>query len=322
MSFQQTRPTTRSEFNARLLSLSTRNAELEKRLREAEQAAMFYEIKTVSQHAMIQDLKDAIHSMANTSPDTCESSSDAKTSIPEDLCLMITKNAQRVADLSEEVQRMRTEMFQQMEESTGDLEFEDISLHDDDSDIRLSSLASSSPSSSSPIMIEPDKQNQTIKHEEEMERVNSRCESLERSIRTLKRKNAQREIRNMKNMKNMRKQLDDLEKERHRRLNLQASAEERAMQLEVELCELKQIMKLNQGVFRRQQQPETFVEANTGDDTIWEQNESDAEQSGKKGVDYCRELVILRNQVSRKLDSTLPLLVAVSEEEESENSED
>merc|ERR1712176_1742198 len=88
---------------------------------------------------------------------------------------------------------------------------------------RLSSLASSSPSSSSRIMIEPDKQNQTIKHEEEMERVNSRCESLERSIRTLKRKNAQREIRNMKNMKNMRKQLDDLEKERHRRLNLQAS---------------------------------------------------------------------------------------------------
>ena len=94
------------------------------------------------------------------------------------------------------------------------------------------------------------------------------------------------------------------------------------MQLEVELCELKQIMKLNQGVFRRQQQPETFVEANAGDDTIWEQNERDAEQSGKKGVDYCRELVILRNQVSRKLDSTLPLLVAVSEEEESENSED
>merc|ERR1712003_286633 len=122
--------------------------------------------------------------------------------------------------------------------------------------------------------------------------------------------------------KNMRKQLDDLEKERHRRLNLQASAEERAMHLEVELCELKQIMKLNQGVFRQQQQPETFVEANAGDDTIWEQNERDAEQSGKKGVDHCRELVILRNQVSRKLDSTLPLLVAVSEEEESENSED
>jgi len=326
---RSTKPTTRNEFNSRLQSLSTRNEELEESLRESEESCQEYEAKNNAQHALIHNLMETIHSLT-----TSNSHKDAK--IPEKMCLLLTKNAQRVSDLSEEVERMKLRLKNQMERSRSvkvnyyedadeskqgedevEVEFVDVSLCDNDNEYTPSVSISSSFSSPQT----PASGQETIRLEEEIVRISSKCESLERSLSTLKRKSALREVRSMKSLRNMRQQVERLEQERKRRLELQTNAEDRALELEIELLKLKQ-EDSRQDIFRRRQHqhPQDQVES-AENSNVREAKRIESDPLTKKGIDHCRERIILRNQLDK--DSFPQLLLVVSEEsEESQESED
>ena len=318
---RSTKPPTRGEFNAKLLSLSNRNKELEEKLREAEQSCQSYEIKNYSQHALILDLTDTIHSMTNYPSGDNDDSGGAGTNIPEEICLLLTKNARRVSDLSEELAKMNLQLQNQMQvlsvvenndnHNNKNVEFVDIPLHDNEKGNSTSSSTSSisSLSSSLSLVSEPEQV------EQEIVRVSSRCESLERSLKTMKRKYTEREVKSMKSLRKMRHQIDGLEQERRRRLDLQAAAEERAHQLEFELYQLRQD-KNREGV-----PPGILFERKLSDgNNRGERRHSETNPSTTKGLDHCRKLAMQRNQQLRMGDWFAPLLVPVSEE--SEDSED
>jgi len=318
---RSTKPTTRSQFNTKLLSLSNRNKEVKEKLREAEQSCQSYKIKNFLQHALILDLTDTIHSMANSPSGDSDDSGGAGTNIPEEICLLLTKNARRVSDLSEEVAKMKLQLQNQMQvlsvaknnenHNNNDVLFVDIPLHDNEKGNSTPSSASSisSLSSSLSLLSEPEQV------EKEIVRVSSRCESLERSLKTMKRKNTEREVKGMKSLRKMRHQIDGLEQERRRRLDLQAAAEARALQLESELYQLRQ-EKNREGV-----PPEILFERKQLDvNNRGRRKYSETNPSTTKGLDHCRKLVMQRNQQLRMGDWFAPLLVPVSEE--SEDSED
>ena len=308
-------PTTRSEFNARLLSLSNQNEELEARLWEAEQSCQHYQIKINAQHALVVDLMDAIHALAASSSSEIDNNSGGN--IPEEMCVLLTQNARRVSELSQEVERMKLQLMQQIH--APNVTIENSSFKSDRSEANdnvdkyediPSSVSSSSSSTES-----GEKATQCM---EELARAKSRCESLERSLEALKRKNTEREMRSMKSLRNMRWQISELEEERKRRLDLQITAEKRVIHLETEL---------------RQYREQTFQHLkNQESEIIVTENQSDTDlenikSSTLKGVDYCRELVMLRNKVFRNSEDCFPLdLVAVSEDtgadDDSDNSED
>jgi len=276
-------PTTRSEYNARLLFLTARNEELEERLLHAEESCQDYHIRLQSQHDLASNLMDAIHAMTKTESDNNDSSDGSNTHFPEELCLLLTKNAQRVAELSHEVEHMKQLMLNKMQVDNsqnsdfyyenGDGEFDDIDVCYTGKD----NLSVSTTSTSSCSISDRSKENIDLK--EEIDRVNYKCESLERSMKALKRNNSQREMRAMKSLKHMKRKVDTLEAERRRRVAMQFSAEERADKMQIELDQLKQ--KTNEG---------------TQSERLTEIASDETNSSTSKGVDHCRNLVILRNK--------------------------
>jgi len=334
MSYQQsTKLTTRSDFNAKLLFLSNRNGELEGRLRDADQSCQRYEAKINAQHALVVDLMDAIHALAASPSNKNDNASGGN--IPEEMCVLLTKNARRVSELSQEVEMMKLQLIQRIQvpniiiENSGnqsDPSEKDDDDDDDDNnvdeyeDIPSSSSTTSSVSSTSSSSY-TESQEKLTQLTQELNHVNSRCESLERSFKTLKRKNMDREMRSMKSLRNMRWQISELEEERKRRLDLQITAEERVLELENELHELKQ-QTFHESRFRRQHQPITENQSDT--------DLKDVKSSTLKGVDHCRALAMLRNKVFRKSEDYFPQdLEAVSEDsgasddsDESDDSED
>lgn len=307
VSLRSSIPTTRSEFNARLLSLTARNEELEERLFHAEESCQDYQLKLQSQHDLVGNLMDAIHAMTKPQSDDNDSNDGSNTHIPEELCLLLTKNAQRVAELTQEVEHMKSLLLNKMHDGNGsnndfyyenndDAEFDDIDLSDSEKD----NLSVSTSSTSSFSISDRSKENMDLK--EEIDRVLYKCESLERSMKALKRNNSQREVRAMKSLKNMRRQVDTLEEERRRRVQMQIAAEERAEKLQIELDKLKQ--KTNERT-----QSERLIDNNSGGKASVETNSSIPE-----GVDHCRNLVILRNKYDH--DFLPPPLVALKENTE------
>jgi hypothetical protein len=311
-----------------LLSDKTRNDELEEKLREAEKCCHSYEMKNKSQHGLIVDLTDAIHSMASSSSDVND------TKIPEEMSLLLTKNALRISELCEEVARMKIELLKQAkdrkyEENNGD---EDIYSHsdsddeeddnddDDEDDYRFDDVSLDDKEKES-LSFEVEEEKNAL--EEEYVRVSSKCESLERSLETLKRKNSEREIRSMRSLRNMRRQIDSLEQERKRRLDLQASAEDRALQLEIEVHQLKQKLAREDASGHQQLTKDQRLETEF-DGNKRARNHYEFDPSAAKGLNKCRKFVMMRNQLMRVTDvSSPPKLVAVSEEsDDSEDSED
>jgi hypothetical protein len=301
-------PTTRSEFNARLLFLTARNEELEERLLFAEESCQDYQIKLQSQHDLSSNLMDAIHAMTKSESDNNDSSDGSNTHIPEELCLLLTKNAQRVAELSQEVEHMKLLLLNKMQDGNGpnndfyyengDGEFDDIDLCDTEKDNLSVSTTSTSSFSIS------DRSRENIDLKDEVERVTNKCESLERSMKALKRNNTQREVRAMKSLKNMKRQVVNLEAERRRRVEMQFSAEERADKLQIELDQMKQ-----------------ETNERTQSERLAETASEETNSSTSKGVDHCRNLVILRNKQDQ--DFLPSPLVALKENSElSEVNED
>lgn len=344
MSYRQsTIPTTRRDFSARLLSLSIHNEELEARLRESEQTCQRYEIKIKAQHSLVVDLMDAVHAMAN-SP-SGESDDIDGGSIPEEICVLFTRNAQRVSELIQEVERMKISFAQRIQipndeiqessyqkilSKTNDGDYDD-EYEDIPSNISISSLLSSSSSSTT------ESEEEIAQVKEELISVKSKCMSLQRSVATLKGKNTQREVRSMKSLRTMRWQISELEEERKRRLDLQASAEARVVELENELHELRERTLQENSIFRRQQPGKNHgteivveqnqLDKNQPDSNTEEKSVDDVKFSTMKGVDHCRAMVMLRNKVFRKSEDYYPrTLVTVSEDnvdsEESDDSED
>jgi len=318
---QSTIPTTRSDFNARLLSLSIQNEELEARLRETEQICDRYEIKMKAQHALVVNLTDAIHAMANTT-----SSVNADTngsSIPEEMCSLFTRNARRMSELSQEVEIMKLLLAQQVQGRNKSMDQMEPSAtnnnDDDDENASTTSSVSSSSSSSSPSSSIKSDENIALL-EDELNSMKSQCQSLERSFKTLKRKNMEREVRGLKSLRNMRRQVSELEQERKRRLDLQATAETRVVQLENELDELKEKIFLQERPFIS----DIIAEQKQKDSDTEERFLDDINSSTLKGVDHCREMVMLRNKVLRQSEDYYPpSLVTVSEDSDgSDESED
>lgn len=252
------------------------------------------------------NLMDAIHAMSKPQSDDNDSGDGSSPHIPEELCLLLTKNAQRVSELSQEVELMKLQLLYKMKGDdvpnsdfyydNDDEEFDDIDLSDTDKD----NLSTSTTSTSSFSISE--RSQKDIDLEEEIDRVNSKCESLQRSMKALKRKNTEREYRAMKSLKNMRKQIDVLEEERRRRVEMQTSAEERATKLQNELDQLKQ--KMNE-----ETQSELLSDSNTEEEISGETNPLTS-----KAVEHCRDVVMLRNKQNQNL--VCPPLVAVRENSE------
>jgi len=294
-------PTTRSEFNARLLFLTARNEELEERLLHAEESCQDYHIRLQSQHDLASNLMDAIHAMTKPESDNNDSSDGCNTNIPEELCLLLTKNAQRIAELSQEVEHMKLLLLNKIQDGNGqnndfyyengDGKFDDVDMCDNGND----NLSVSTTSTSSFSISDRSKENVDLK--EEIDRVNYKCESLKRSMKALKRNNGKREIRAMKSLKNMKTKVDTLEEERRRRVEMQFSAEERADKMQIELDQLKQ--KTNEG---------------TQSERLTETASDETNSSTSKGVDRCRNLVILRNKQDQ--DFFPSSLVALKENSE------
>jgi len=307
VSIRSSIPTTRSEYNARLLFLTARNEELEERLLHAEESCQDYHIRLQSQHDLASNLMDAIHAMTKTESDNNDSSDGSNTHFPEELCLLLTKNAQRVAELSHEVEHMKQLMLNKMQVDNsqnsdfyyenGDGEFDDIDVCYTGKD----NLSVSTTSTSSCSISDRSKENIDLK--EEIDRVNYKCESLERSMKALKRNNSQREMRAMKSLKHMKRKVDTLEAERRRRVAMQFSAEERADKMQIELDQLKQ--KTNEG---------------TQSERLTEIASDETNSSTSKGVDHCRNLVILRNKQDQDF-FPLPLVALKENSELSEVSE-
>jgi len=294
---------------------------------------MEYEAKNKAQHGLILNLMETIHSLkASPSDDSKSSGSEKDSKTIAKMCHLLTKNAQRAADLSEEVERMKSRLRKYVQESADarqkndedsdesehyedDAEFVDVSLCDNEDDY-ISCLSGSSSFSSSQTSTS---RQQTIRFEEEIVRISSKCTSLERSLSTLKRKNAERELRSMKSLRNMRQQIESLEQERKRRLVLQTNAEERALELEIQILELKEENR-RQDVFRRQQPQQDKLESPVHSSRR-EKKRDDFDPLTKKAIDSCREVIMMRNQLDKV--SYPPILLVVSEESEnSEKSED
>jgi len=292
---------------------------------------MEYKAKNKAHRDLILDLMETIHCLKASPSDDNESSggSEKDSRIIEKMCHLLTKNAQRVSDLSEEVERMKSRLRKQVQGSTGarqnfdddsdesehdedDAEFVDVSLCDNEDDY-IPCLSGSSSSSSSQT---PTSGQQTIRLEEEIVRVSSKCTSLERSLATLKRKSTERELRSMKSLRNMRRQIENLEQERRRRLDLQTNAEERALELEIQILELKQ-ENSRQDIFRRQD-PQQDQPQSPEDSNMRETRRIELDPLAKKGIDSCRKVIMMRNQLDK--ESYPPILLVVSEE--SEDSED
>lgn len=328
---ESAQPNTQNELNARLFSLSIEN---EARLQKAEHTCRHYEIKINAQNELIGDLVDAIHDMTG--------SSSGDNTLSEATCRLITQNARRVSDLSEEVEKMKLMLMlmQQIQVSNT------VCKHSDDQndtpemkngndtngfeDVQSSELSTSSVSSSSSPITEIEEAYARL--EKEIIRMNLRCKYLERSLKTLKHKNMELGVRSIKSLQNKKRQIHNLEEERQRRLELQATAEERVLQLENELHELKK-NSCREDIFREDvfqgQQP-----INDSEESVIaikqiprNDNAKEKETGGIKplrGVDHCRELVMLRNKMLRRnTDFVPPLLVAVNESSEgSDHSDD
>merc|ERR1711935_1313546 len=104
-----------------------------------------------------------------------------------------------------------------------------------------------------------------------------------------------------KSLRNMRQQVERLEQERKRRLELQTNAEDRALELEIELLKLKQ-EDSRQDIFRRRQHqhqhPQDQVES-AENSNVREAKRIESDPLTKKGIDHCRERIILRNQLDK-----------------------
>jgi len=330
---QPTQPTTRSEFNARLISVTIENEKFQERMVDAEQTCQQYELKMNAQHGLLIDLMGAFDVLVNSPP-------SGPTNIPEEMCILLTKYALRVSDLSEEA---HSRMLQQQNQfptlirndddvndhNHSDVGFVDIPLCGNEKGMSSSSTASTSSLSSLLTSSISESDQKAARLEEEIVRVNAKCTSLERTLKTLKRKNTLRDVRNMKSLRNMKSRIELLEEERIRRLDLQSTAEQRAYTLEIELHELQQKMvRMKQQQSSSQSfngQPSLIeIDEDITDSDSDEQTETESESEALTeadfmaiGVDHCREAVILRNQMEREQQDWLPPhLVAVSEDSE------
>mmetsp|Transcript_23494 Transcript_23494/g.65215 ORF Transcript_23494/g.65215 Transcript_23494/m.65215 type:complete len:350 (-) Transcript_23494:129-1178(-) len=334
--YPQTALKTRSGINARLISLSSRNQELEEKLEESERACQRYRIKTNMQNVFISELMDAIHSMSHSSD-----GSSSATVNTEDTRHLLTKNARRIFELSMELEKMKLQQervtpafsannsSEQTDPSgNGNDRIDDTDLGDNDTIIK----SAASPTVYKVVI---------NKLKEENGHLNSKCKALERSMETLKHKQREVEARSMISLKNMRHQLNEMEKERKRRIDMQALAEERASRLK----EVFEISRKRGGIVRSRQQLEDQSKAESSSDNKQHDEDEISDYSSSSGsvtsdsstdsindetknkliayyLNQCRETVVLRNKMVRSnADLFPPLLVAVSEDSEDDGSD-
>ena len=203
--------TTRKQFQRKLLALSEQNHELQVKLDSTEQQCSNLKETTRLQELQIREMEKVIHQIP--------SHDDSAATTPKDFLLV--EKTREVAELTMKLERLS------------------VALKDrTDSNDHVSSQGSSEQvlqvvSKSQQSCIESDSIS-CPREKELQDKLNAyrqKCESLERSMTTLKQKNAVREIRSAKNLRLMRQQLDAMEQEKARRLELQVVMEERLSRL-------------------------------------------------------------------------------------------
>jgi len=182
--------------------------------------------------------------------------------------------------------------------------------------------------------------------------IKSRCDSLEGSMDTLKRKHTEREVRSMLSLRNIKCQLDELELERKRRIDMQASAEERACRLERQISDItsnrsrrwhqevhgdgaKSMISLEDSRQQDGKEIVFFSSASSSASSTASSSSSDASDTSSectnhedknelfaRNLNRCRETVMLQKELFRSNpDSFPPLLVTVSEDSGDERPE-
>lgn len=224
--------TTRDQYNQKLISLSNKNLELEASFRNVQKECEKLEERATRQELQISELRRLVRSCRSDNHNVLEESSE------------------RIVDLTLQVGKLQRLLI---EVSQKNLETPSQSLHhpekissideiDRDSDACLHDISTSrAPYHDSAGNSTKGKCDNCIQHHEkisnlegELNDYRNKNEALERSVKTLKSKNTEREIRSMTSLRQMRRQIDMLEHDRKRRQDTQATLEERVAILEAE----------------------------------------------------------------------------------------
>ena len=255
-----TTTTTRSQFQKKLHYLADRNQELEDNLQISEQTCYDLNQKIRLQELQIKELESSVQSLfqpTNTnlpnymllSSDHDEETSTNTVTFVE----VLSEKVRQIAELSKMLESLKPNELQtpimQVRRSTQQSPENEIAAKGIDLDHNDEDVDNDNDNESNTIM---KSMIDTLEKERDMYR--QKCEALERSINTLKHKNAQREIRSAKSLRFMKQQIDMLETDRKRRHDIQITLEEKISKLEEE-NELKQeeIAHLQMGLMNQNQ---------------------------------------------------------------------
>jgi predicted RNase H-like nuclease (RuvC/YqgF family) len=229
-----THQTTRDQYNQRLISLSNKNLELESSIHRVQKEYEKLEEKVSRQEIQISELRRLVRSFQSDKDDndTCEESTDrivALTFQVEKLQRQLIEVSQRklTAAPSQGLRILEAATPIAKNEEGFESRIQDLSTLTSDNHFQANSIKG--------------RCNTCIQYDElvnnlevELKEFRNKNEALERSVKTLKSKNIEREVRSMTSLRQMRKQIDMLEHERKRRQEIHTSLEERVSILEAE----------------------------------------------------------------------------------------
>lgn len=217
------RLTTRRQFHRKLLALSQQNEDLETQLHLARRSCTQNQEKLKMQEALIREMETSVIGR-NDGILSCN-----------DQQLLLEKTRQ-VAELSVKLETLVDRCSHRSHEE----DKEETTCTVAETNTTLSIFSTSGQTSTSKETDNTKQSEMTndrsIILEKENEEVRQKCQSLERSMATLKHKNAEREIRSAKNFRMMQQQMDSVQGDRNRRIEAQRTLEEHVARLEDDNC--------------------------------------------------------------------------------------
>lgn len=202
------RLTTRRQFYQKLLALSQQNEDLETHLRLAKRSCTQYQETIKLQEALIRKIEIGSHGIS------CNQ--------------LLLEKTRQVAELSVELKTLVGRCNHSHEQDKKETRNTVVDTNTTQS-ICTSEQTSSKEIGDTQSEITNDR---IVLLKKENEEVRRQCKALERSMATLKHKNAEREIRSAKNFRLMQQQMDSVQGERNRRIEAQRTLEDRVAKLE------------------------------------------------------------------------------------------
>jgi hypothetical protein len=209
--------TTRSQFRKKLLALSQHNEDLETHLQMTQRTCLQFREKTVQQEMQIREMEAVVGRLESANRKKGIDDDDEDGVGEETSCSrLLTEKSKQIAELSLKVEDLTLRLQQERGNDDVFLSEPHCSYHqrvcDDD-------------------LVQP-ANHHSHDLESKLEEYRRKCEALERSMASLKHKNAEREIRSAKNFRLMKQQLEFAEGDRNRRMASERALEERVAKLE------------------------------------------------------------------------------------------